>query len=56
MAARPPKPGMEQPVYYWDPSIAPSGLAFYSGEAFPAWKGDIFVETMSGASNWSACR
>lgn len=36
-------PGMEQPVYYWDPSIAPSGLAFYTGDLFPAWKGDLLV-------------
>ncbi len=37
------KPGMEQPVIYWDPSIAPSGMDFYDGEAFPAWRGDLFV-------------
>jgi glucose/arabinose dehydrogenase len=37
------KAGMQQPVYYWDPSIAPSGLAFYTGELFPAWKGNLFV-------------
>jgi glucose/arabinose dehydrogenase len=37
------KAGMRQPVYYWDPSIAPSGLAFYTGDLFPAWKGDLFV-------------
>ena len=36
-------PGMEQPVHYWDPSIAPSGLMIYSGELFPEWQGDIFV-------------
>lgn len=35
--------GMEQPVYYWDPVIAPSGMAFYTGNAFPAWKGSAFV-------------
>lgn len=35
--------GMEQPVYFWDPVIAPSGMDFYSGEAFPAWQGDLFV-------------
>lgn len=35
--------GMEQPVYYWDPSIAPSGLAFVGGDLFPAWTGDILV-------------
>jgi aldose sugar dehydrogenase len=35
--------GSEQPVYYWDPVIAPSGAQFYTGEAFPAWKGSLFV-------------
>lgn len=40
--------GLEQPVYFWTPSIAPSGLTFYDGKAFPAWKGDIFVGAMSG--------
>jgi glucose/arabinose dehydrogenase len=37
------KPGMEQPVYYWDPVIAPSGMMFYTGSAFPEWKGNVFV-------------
>ena len=37
------KPGLEQPVYYWDPSIAPSGMTFYTGDKFPAWKGSLFV-------------
>ena len=37
------KNGMEQPVYYWDPSIAPSGFTYYQGDAFPAWKGHLFV-------------
>ncbi len=37
------KAGMEQPVYYWDPVIAPSGMAFYEADAFPAWKGSLFV-------------
>lgn len=37
------KAGMEQPVYYWDPVIAPSGMAFYSGNQFPEWQGDILV-------------
>ncbi|MQX36313.1 PQQ-dependent sugar dehydrogenase [Roseospira navarrensis] len=37
------KPGMEQPVYYWDPSIAPSGMTIYDGDAFPDWRGDVFV-------------
>ncbi|MEO1017612.1 MAG: PQQ-dependent sugar dehydrogenase [Pseudomonadota bacterium] len=36
-------PGMEQPIYYWDPSIAPSGMTFYTGSRFPEWQGDIFV-------------
>ena len=37
------KPGMQQPVHYWVPSIAPSGMAFYSGDKFARWKGDLFV-------------
>lgn len=37
------KEGMEQPVHYWDPSIAPSGLMFYTGDRFPGWKGSAFV-------------
>ena len=39
-------PGMEQPVYYWDPVIAPSGMQWYSGDAFPAWKGNLFIGGM----------
>ena len=35
--------GMEQPLYYWDPVIGPSGMAFYTGELFPAWKNSLFV-------------
>jgi glucose/arabinose dehydrogenase len=38
--------GMEQPIYYWDPSIAPSGMAFYTGDLFPAWKGNLFVGSL----------
>ena len=38
--------GMEQPVYYWDPVIAPSGAQWYSGDAFPAWKGSLFIGGM----------
>jgi glucose/arabinose dehydrogenase len=34
---------MEQPLYYWVPSIAPSGMAFYTGDRFPRWKGNLFV-------------
>lgn len=37
------KPGLEQPLYYWDPSIAPSGMTFYTGDRFPAWRGNLFV-------------
>jgi glucose/arabinose dehydrogenase len=37
------KAGTEQPVYYWDPVIAPSGAQFYTGDAFPAWKNSLFV-------------
>lgn len=40
------KEGMEQPVYYWDPVIAPSGAVFYTGEAFPQWRGDLFVGSL----------
>jgi glucose/arabinose dehydrogenase len=41
------RPGLEQPVIYWTPSIAPSGLAMYRGEKFPAWKGDLFVGALA---------
>jgi len=37
------KEGFEQPVYYWDPVIAPSGAEFYTGAAFPAWRGNLFI-------------
>jgi len=37
------KPGMEQPLHQWTPSIAPSGMAFYTGERFPHWRGNLFV-------------
>jgi len=40
------KPGMAQPLYHWTPSIAPSGMAFYDGEAFPEWRGDLFVGSL----------
>ncbi len=40
------KEGMEQPVYYWDPSIAPSGMAFYTSDAVPQWKGNLFVGSL----------
>jgi glucose/arabinose dehydrogenase len=42
------KPGMEQPIYYWDPSIAPSGAAFYTADLFPEWKGNLLVGALAG--------
>ena len=42
------KSGMEQPVKYWVPSIAPSGMAFYNGDLFAAWKGSLFVGALAG--------
>ena len=42
------KEGMEQPVYYWDPVIAPSGMIVYRGDMFPEWKGSIFVGGLVG--------
>lgn len=41
-------PDMEQPVYQWTPSIAPSGMVFYTGMAFPKWNGDLFVGALRG--------
>ena len=41
------KPGMEQPVYYWDPVIAPSGIIFYTGDVFPDRKGSILVGSLN---------
>ncbi len=40
--------GMEQPVYFWTPDIAPAGIAFYTGKLFPAWQGDLFVSSLLG--------
>ncbi|MGQ0835043.1 MAG: PQQ-dependent sugar dehydrogenase [Gammaproteobacteria bacterium] len=40
------KAGMEQPVYYWDPVIAPSGALFYTGDAYGDWRGSLFVGSM----------
>jgi glucose/arabinose dehydrogenase len=42
------KEGMAQPLYHWTPSIAPSGMAFYGGGAFPRWQGDLFVGALAG--------
>ncbi len=41
--------GLEQPVYFWDPVIAPSGAQFYTGDAFPEWRGNLFVGALRGA-------
>jgi aldose sugar dehydrogenase len=41
-------PGMEQPIVHWEPSIAPSGMAFYAGDKFPQWKGDLFIGALQG--------
>jgi len=40
------KAGMEPPLHHWTPSIAPSGMAFYDGEAFPRWRGNLFVGSL----------
>ena len=42
------KDGMEQPVYYWDPVISPSGIGFYKGNAIPEWKNNLFIGSLSG--------
>jgi glucose/arabinose dehydrogenase len=41
------KEGLEQPVYYWDPVISPSGMCFYEGDAIPEWKGNLFIAGLS---------
>lgn len=42
------KPGLEQPAYYWDPVVSPSGICFYKGDAIPEWKGNLFLACLSG--------
>jgi glucose/arabinose dehydrogenase len=42
--------GMEQPVYFWTPDIAPAGIGFYTGREFPAWKDNLFVSALAGKS------
>ena len=42
--------GMEQPVYYWDPVIAPGGMAFYAGDTFPDWQGDLLIGGLVAAA------
>jgi len=44
------KEGMAQPLYYWVPSIAPSGMAFYTGDRLAGWKGDLFVGALKDQS------
>jgi glucose/arabinose dehydrogenase len=40
--------GVEEPIYFWVPSIAPSGMMFYTGDLFPEWKGNVFVGALAG--------
>jgi len=42
------EPGMDQPVVYWTPSAAPSGIAFYAGDKYPGWKNNLFVSCLAG--------
>ena len=42
------KAGLEQPVYYWDPVVSPSGMTFYTGNNMPEWKGNLFISCLSG--------
>jgi glucose/arabinose dehydrogenase len=41
-------PGVEEPIYFWAPSIAPSGMMFYTGSLFPEWRGNLFIGAMAG--------
>ena len=43
------KEGLEQPVYYWDPVLSPSGMTFYSGDKIPEWKNNLFIGGLSSA-------
>ena len=42
------KAGMEQPVYYWDPVVSPSGICFYKGNTIPEWNNNLFIACLSG--------
>ncbi len=42
------KAGMEQPVYYWDPVVSPSGICFYKGNSVPEWNNNLFIACLSG--------
>jgi aldose sugar dehydrogenase len=41
------RPDMEEPAHYWVPSVSPSGIAFYTGDAFPAWRGSLFLAALN---------
>ncbi len=43
------KPGMEQPVYYWDPVLSPSGMSFYKSKTIPEWENNLFISGLSSA-------
>ncbi len=43
-----PQPGVESPLHHWTPSIAPSGMTFYTGDRFPQWRGDLFAGALAG--------
>ena len=43
------KPGMEQPIYYWDPVVSPSGMTFYNSDVIPEWKNNLFIACLSGS-------
>ena len=42
------EPGMEQPIVYYTPTIAPSGIVFYTGTQYPGWKNNLFVSALAG--------
>ena len=42
------EPGMDQPIVYYTPTIAPSGIAFYTGDKYPGWKNNLFVSALAG--------
>ena len=41
------RPDLEAPIHVWTPSVSPSGIAFYTGDAFPAWRGSLFVAALN---------
>ena len=42
------KEGMEEPIYYWDPVVSPSGICFYKGNSIPEWNNNLFIACLSG--------